>query len=407
MFSIHRYPKIRAQVGGNISPPYDTTTWSLPLLMDVKVDRLNLKKEEEGKLQPVTDGDWPEGRVQGQGTIFAVLRNENQVAAMLNELLTTKADVEVARDRFEAGNVSYPAGTLLISGADIGALTAKYHVNAEALATKPNVSASKLRQVRVGLYRPWLASMDEGWTRYIFDQYHFNYKNLENKTIKAGKLGDSFDVIVIPAIDKNVIVEGKYKSEKDDMHYFEEFPPEYTGGIGKEGTAALKEFAESGGTIITFAESGELLADEFNIPVRNLLLDAKSDTFNCPGSILRVELDPKSPVNYGMPKEAKIFVDGNIAYQTNIPATGVEREIIARYPADSEDILISGYLKGGERLENRDAAVSFSYGKGRLIMLGFRVQQRAQTEGTFKMLFNSIYWAGMEEPSGPTTAAPK
>jgi len=399
MFSIHRYPKIRAQAGGNVIPPYDTTTWSLPLMMDVKVDRLNLDNAAAQKLKPVTDGDWPQGKVKGSGPVYAVLRNSNQTSALLNDLLSKKANVEVARDRFETNHVSYPAGTLLVSGVDMIALAAKYHVNADALPEKPNVAASKLREVRIGLYKPWLASMDEGWTRYIFDQYRFNYKNLDNKTIKTGRLRDNFDVIVIPSIEKTVIVDGKFKTEKDEMHYFEEFPPEYAGGIGKEGVTALKDFADAGGTIITFADSGELLADEFNIPVRNTLQDAKSDQFNCPGSILRVELDPNNPVNYGMPKEAKIFVEGKIAYQTTIPATGMDREIIARYPADSEDVLISGYLKGGEMLENRAAAVSFSYGKGRLIMLGFRVQQRAQTEGTFKMLFNSIYWAGMEEPT--------
>jgi len=404
MFSTHRYPKIRAQAGGNVIPPYDTTTWSLPLMMDVNVQRLTLAKDTEQKLKPVTDGDWPQGKVVGQGPVYAVLRNSNQASALLNELLKTKANVEVARQRFEVGNVSYPAGTLLISGVDMNALAAKYHVTADALASKPSAETAKLREPRVGLYKPWLASMDEGWTRYIFDQYHFNYMNLDNKTIKAGKLRDSFDVIVIPSIDKAVIVDGKFKTESGDMKYFEEFPPEYSGGIGKEGVTALKDFAQNGGTIVTLAESGELLADEFNIPVRNTLSDAKSDTFNCPGSILRVELDPKNPVNYGMPKEAKIFVENGIAYQTNIPGAGMDREIIARYPADSEDALISGYLKGGERLENRAAAVSFTYGKGRLIMLGFRVQQRAQTEGTFKMLFNSIYWAGMEEPATATSS---
>lgn len=406
MFSIHRYPRIRAQAGGNFIPPYDTTTWSLPLMMDVNVQRLDLTNVEEQTLKPLTEADWPEGKVEGKGGVYAVMRNSNQTAALLNDLLSKKANVEVARDLFQSGNVTYPAGTLLVSGADMNALTAKYHVNAEGLAGKPSVATSKLIEPRIGLYKPWLASMDEGWTRFIFDQYHFNYKNLDNKMVKSGKLRDSFDVIVIPAIEKTVIVDGKFKTEKDDMKYFEEFPPEYAGGIGKEGVTALKEFADNGGTIITFADSGELLAEDFNIPVRNLLQDTKSDAFNCPGSILRVELDPKNPVNYGMPKEAKIFVEGRIAYQTTIPATSMDREIIARYP-DSEDVLISGYLKGGEMLENRAAAVSFSYGKGRLIMLGFRVQQRAQTEGTFKMLFNSIYWAGMQEAGASVAASGK
>jgi hypothetical protein len=132
------------------------------------------------------------------------------------------------------------------------------------------------------------------------------------------------------------------------------------------------------------------------------LAGVKGDEFNCPGSLLKIELDTTNPVNYGMPKEVNAFVDGAVVYQTNIPGGGIERSIIAKYPEDTEDILVSGYIKGAERLENRAAAVSFTYGKGRLIMLGFRPQHRAQTESTFKMLFNSIYWAGMAEAANAT-----
>ncbi len=398
MFKSHRYPKVRAGSGTAIIPPYDVTTWSLPLMMDVETPKVVLDKAAEQKLHPITDADWPEGRVEGSGSVYAVLRNSNMTATLLNDLLAKKANVNVAKEQFEANHVTYPAGTLLVESGDMASLAAKDHVKAYALAQKPAVASVKMHDVRVGLYQPWVANIDEGWTRWILDQYRFTYKNVDNKTIKAGKLKDAFDVILIPDVEKEIIVEGKPKRESGDMKYWEEMPPEYVGGIGKEGVTALKEFAENGGTIITLASAGELLAEEFNIPVRNSLANAKGDEFNCPGSILRLELDPTSPVNYGMPKEALAFVDGGIAYQTNIPAAGVEREIIAKYPMDAEDILVSGYLKGGERLENKAAAVSFTYGKGRLIMLGFRPQHRAQTEGTFKMLFNSIHWAGMDEP---------
>ena len=408
MFKSHRYPKVRAGSGSSIIPPYDVTTWSLPLMMGVNADRVILEKSAEQSLKPLTASDWPDGKVEGSGSTYAVLRNSNMSAALLNDLLAKKANVSVAKQWFEvtdaAGKrVSYPAGTLLVESPDIASLAAKHHVNAYALPQKPTVATAKMHDVRVGLYKPFLPSMDEGWTRWIMDQYKFNYKSLDNKTIKAGKLRDSFDVILIADINKNVIVEGKPKQEPGDMKYWEELPPEYAGGIGKEGVTALKEFAENGGTIVTMGDGGELLAEEFNIPVRNALANAKGDEFNCPGSILKVELDSASPVNYGMPAEANVFVDGSIAYQTNIPGGGIERSVVAQYPEDAEDILVSGYLKGGERLENRAAAVSFTYGKGRLIMLGFRPQHRAQTEGTFKMLFNSIYWAGMDEP---TTATP-
>jgi hypothetical protein len=327
-------------------------------------------------------------------------------AALLNELLAKKANVSVLREWFETNHISYPPGTLLVESSEMESLAAKHHVKVYALANKPQVAMAKMHEVRVGLLKPWLASIDEGWTRWLLDQYKFNYKNLDNKTVKAGKLRDAFDVILIPDIDKNVIVDGKPKQESTDMKYWEEMPPEFGGGIAKEGVAALKEFADNGGTIVTMGSGGDLVADEFNIPVRNLLAGVKGDEFNCPGSLLKIELDTTNPVNYGMPKEVNAFVDGAVAYQTNIPGGGIERSIIAKYPEDAEDILVSGYIKGAERLENRAAAVSFTYGKGRLIMLGFRPQHRAQTESTFKMLFNSIYWAGMAEPANltPVTA---
>jgi hypothetical protein len=404
MFKTHRYPKVRAGSGTAIIPPYDVTTWSLPLMMDVNTDRVVLSAAEIQKLHPLSNSDWPDGNVEGKGQYYAVLRNANASAALLNDLMAKKANVSVAKDWFEVNKTSYPPGTLIVESAEVPALAAKDHVKVFALGQKPNIAAAKMREVRVGLYKPWVASMDEGWTRWLLEQYRFTYKSLDNKTIKAGKLNAAFDVILIPDVEKDIIVEGKPKRESGEMKYWEEMPPEYAGGIGKEGVAALKDFAENGGTIVTMGESGDFLADEFNIPVRNTLANVKGDEFNCPGSLLKIELDPASPVNYGMPKEAKAFVDGSIAYQTTIPGGGIERSVIAKYPEDAEDVLVSGYIKGAERLENRAAAVSFTYGKGRLIMLGFRPQHRAQTEGTFKMLFNSIFWAGMEEPGKATTS---
>jgi Zinc carboxypeptidase len=402
MFKTHRYPKIRAGSGSAIIPPYDVTTWSLPLMMDVNADRVILNASDIQKLHPLSNSDWPDGNVEGKGQFYAVLRNSNMSAALLNDLIAKKTNVEVAKGWFEVNKVSYPAGTLIVESADVPSLAAKNHVKVYALSQKPSVATAKMKEVRVGLYKPWLASMDEGWTRWLLEQYHFTYKNLDNKNIKAGKLNAAFDVIVIPDLEKEIIVEGKPKRESGEMKYWEEMPPDYAGGIAKEGVTVLKDFADNGGTIVTLGESGDFLADEFNIPVRNTLAGVKGDEFNCPGSLLRVELDPNNPVNYGMPKQANAFVDGSIAYQTTIPGGGIERSVIAKYPADAEDVLVSGYIKGAERLENRAAAVSFTYGKGRLILLGFRPQHRAQTEGTFKMLFNSIFWAGMEEPAKGT-----
>ncbi|HLY97269.1 MAG TPA: hypothetical protein VKO66_08610, partial [Sideroxyarcus sp.] len=330
--------------------------------------------------------------------VYAVSHQENNVTKLMNSVLKAGGSVSVAKEAFTANNVSYPVGTVLFApGGSLGSLAASYHIKLQALPQAPSVPTAKVKNVRVALYKPWMASMDEGWTRWLLEQYDFNLKNVDNKTIQAGKLGDSFDVVIFPSMDKNVIIEGKPRSDSGPPRYFEELPPEYAGGITRDGVKALKEFVANGGTIITMGSSGDLLSDEFNIPVRNALSGSgRGGDFSVPGSLLRMKFDTMHPVNYGMPAEAAAFLDEGIAYQTSAPTPDVQRAILAWYPTDEEDILLSGYIQGADRLARRASAVSITQGKGRLVLLGFGVQNRAQTEGTFKVLFNAIHWAGME-----------
>jgi hypothetical protein len=166
---------------------------------------------------------------------------------------------------------------------------------------------------------------------------------------------------------------------------------------------ALRDFVEKGGTLIALARASDVLTgEEFNLPVRNVLAGATTERrgvssadFNIPGSLLRVYLDQNHPVAWGLPAEVAGFYDSPIAFQTSAPAVNIQRSIIAWYPNDARDMLISGYAHGAERLERKAAAVSFTKGKGKIVLFGFRVQHRAQTEGTFQLLFNAIYWGGM------------
>src|SRR5262249_16137986 len=171
----------------------------------------------------------------------------------------------------------------------------------------------------------------------------------------------------------------------------------YIGGIGKEGVKALHDFVDKGGTLIALANSSDVvIGEEFNLPIRNVLASAEgrrasvNSDFNVPGSLLRAYIDTNHPRGYGMPSEVAAFVDSPIAFQTSSPPPDIQRTVIAWYPEDSKDILVSGYAKGAERLARKAAAVAFSRGKGKVVLFGFRVQHRAQTEGTFQLLFNAI-----------------
>ncbi|HKD43502.1 MAG TPA: M14 metallopeptidase family protein [Myxococcaceae bacterium] len=396
MLGTQRYPKVKATAGPSIITPYDVAAWSLPLMMGVEVEVASLSADERKNLRALSESDWPAGRLEGSGPVYALSHDANNASRLINAAIKAKRAVSVVQAEFSSDGVRYPAGTLLVEpGAELTSLAAKYHLKLQRLSQKPAVASAKLREVRVGLYKPWLASMDEGWTRWLLEQYEFNLKTVDNKAVKAGKLNASFDVLILPDAQKEAIVEGKPKREEDAMKYFTEFPPEYANGIGKEGTKNLKDFVDNGGTLIALAQSGELLIDEFNIPVRNVLAKAKPEAFSCPGSLLRIEVDPNHPVTYGMPVEAAAFVNEPIAYQTALPGEEMRRAVLAWYPEDSEDVLLSGWIHGSEKLVRHAAAVALTYGKGKLVLFGFRVQHRAQTEGTFKLLFNAIHWGGM------------
>jgi hypothetical protein len=399
VLGIQRYPKVKLVAGQNILPPYDVTAWSLPLMMGVHVEMEQLSAEAQRGLRPLQETDWPSGGVESAtASVFAVSHETNNVTRLINDLLRKKGNVSIARQGFQDGGGSFPAGTVLLeSVGDPAALAKTYSLELHGLSHRPGVTTDKLRDVRVALYKPWQASMDEGWTRWVLEQYNFNYKNFDNKEAKGATLSKDFDVVLLPDVSKDIIVDGKRKPQEGQSSYFQDLPPEYSGGIGKEGSKNMKDFVEKGGTLVALGSACEFVIDEFNIPVVNTLARTRSEEFNCPGSILRVQIDTEHPVTYGMSKEAAVFVNERIAFRTSVPGPELTRAVLASYPDDAEDVLLSGWILGAERLERRAAAVALTYGKGKLVLFGFRVQHRAQTEGTYKMLFNALQWGGMEE----------
>ena len=290
-----------------------------------------------------------------------------------------------------------PAGTIVL---DAGAAQAASRVAADLglplapLAGAPS-GAVKLRAPRVGLYKPWAASLDEGWTRFLLERYGFAPVTLDNAAIRAGKLATKVDVLVLPDVEKEVIVTGKPKREEGEMRYFPEPRPEYAGGLGKEGAAAIREFVEGGGTLVALASASEYAIDELQLPVRNVLGKVKAEEFLCPGTLVRIEVDASHPVTFGLPASLPAFLDGPLAFQTSMPGAEMTRTVLASYPAEARDVLVSGWIRGEEKLVRNAAAVVLTPGKGKVVLLGFRSQHRAQTNATFPFLFNALVWSVM------------
>jgi hypothetical protein len=166
------------------------------------------------------------------------------------------------------------------------------------------------------------------------------------------------------------------------------YPPEYRAGIGTEGVAALKEFVNKGGTLVALGGASDFAIETFSLGLRNSLAGLSTKEFWCPGSTLRLDIDNTQPAAYGMPVRALgVFLQGNMAFDLS-NAANENYHVIARY-ADRE-ILQSGWLVGEQNLSKKAAMVSAGVGKGQVLVVGFRAQHRAQTYGTFKLLFNAL-----------------
>ena len=384
LLTAQRYPETKLVPGKDIVRPYDVAAWTLPLMMGVSVERTTLP----AGLTPWTA---TAPSLPTDGAAFALAPGSPETARLVNAGLRGGA-VRVARAPLRAGGREWPAGTVFLDGAAARAAAAKAVPGQSwtAVGSVPE-AAEPLRAPRVGVYKPWTASMDEGWTRFVLEQYGFEPKTLDNKAVRAGGLNAAFDAIVLPDLTKEVIATGKPKRDEGAMRYFPELPPEYAGGLEKEGAAALKDFVEKGGTLVALSSSTEYVIDELALPVRNAL--ARASDFAIAGSLLRAEVASGHPVTYGLPSEVAVFQDEALAFDTVLPGPEMERRVLASYPAASADVLLSGWIRGQEAIARKAAAVALTYGKGKVVLLGFRAQHRAQTPGTFPFVFNALYWS--------------
>jgi hypothetical protein len=258
-----------------------------------------------------------------------------------------------------------------------------------------DIAMSPIKNPRIGLYQSWKANMDEGWTRYMFDDLGVPYATLHNKDFQGTKknkinLKAAFDVIVFADEDADIIKTGKPKPESEYARYITPLPPEYEGGIGAEGVAALKTFVEEGGILVTLNDACGLAIKEFEPPVRSALDRFDQAKFFCPTSILKLKVDNTTPIGYGLPEDTPAVFSESLAFDTWVPPAEWDRKVVASYAEDG--VLMSGWLVGEEYIARKAAVVDTQYKKGRIILIGVRAQHRAQAHGTYKLLLNAFLY---------------
>jgi len=258
-------------------------------------------------------------------------------------------------------------------------------------AQRSGAAGATVPRPRIGLFRPWQASMDEGWTRWLLERYGFDLTSVRNIDVRNGNLRDRFDVLVLASYGARTILEGNAEGS---------VPPRFAGGIGAEGVRALDEFVRSGGTLVCMNASSDFAIGALGLPVKNVVAGLGSDRFSVSGSILEVIPDPSHPVMAGMPARAKVFFSRSPVFTTT---EGFAGAALAKYPEEGSPLL-SGFLEGEEHLHGYAAALDVFHGAGHVILLGFQPQWRGQPFGTFRVLFNSVLFHGSH--AGEATGAP-
>ncbi len=393
LLEVQRYPDLRRWPDGPPRPPYDIAGHTLPIQMGVRAvevkGHVGGVDGTEPPLRRLERVETPLGTVSGEGRYgYAFSPGRNRSALLANRLLGAGFRIHRATERVPA--LGLPPGSALVPAAEgleevLPGLAAETGVDVVGLDGPLALETLEQAPTRLGVYRSWKANIDEGWARWVLEEYGVGYETLENPDIRQGNLIERFDVILLPHEEPANLLEGNPEKNVFD----EPYPPEYVGGLGDVGMAALQAFVEAGGTLIVLDAACQTVIGRFALPVRNALEGLPETDFYCPGSLLRVVVDASHPLGYGLPRETAVMF-------LKSPAWELERDedarVVARYPMTDPNL--SGWILGPKHLAGKAALLDVPLGEGRVVLVGFRPHFRAQMRGTYKVLFNAIARAG-------------
>jgi hypothetical protein len=374
--------------------PYDMSTDTMDEFMGVRVDPVD--EAVTGDLQKLTAPVKAVGKV-GSGAALVIDGRMNDSFRAVNLLLEKGVKVRRA-DKSGAG--FRPGDFIVPSSGSLAAIAAETGVDFKALSQEPPTSAAhELRRLRIGMYQRYSGgNIDEGWTRWLIEDFKFPYASVMDAEIKKGNLNDKYDVLILPD-DSTAAITGERPAPGaaggrggrggGEGFGFGNYPPEYRSGIGAEGVTALRQFVQKGGTVVTMGIASNFAIERLGVSARDVLAGKSTKEFWSPGSTLRMKFDNTNPAAYGMPTDGVgVFLQGDLAFEITPNDHNERYEVAATYA--ERDVLQSGWLVGEQNLAKKASVVVAHQGDGKVVLIGFRPQHRAQTYGTFKLLFNAL-----------------
>jgi len=391
MFEPQDHPNVIAYPGAPPTRPYDNAGWTLAFQMGVQFDRI--LDGFTGPFEKVTDWNVkpPAGTAPSSATA------------------TTVALDRAANDAVIAVN------RLLKAGRAVGDNNRDFVITADSATLRPLTSlgvsfnpiydemSSPLRAARIGLWDQYGGSMESGWTRWILEQFEFPFTRIYAPELDAGNLNAKYDVLVfvsgaIPAVPSAAGGSGRGgRGGGAGGPDPESIPAEYRSQLGRvtadKTIPQIRAFVENGGTVVALSDSAMNLAQQFKLPIENHLVEngqpLPASKFFVPGSVLSVKVDTTDALAYGMSERTDVFFDNSPVFKLGPGAGAAGVRAFAWF--DSPTPLRSGWAWGQKYLEGGVAAIEARIGKGRVVLYGPEILQRAQPHGTFKLLFNALY----------------
>jgi hypothetical protein len=391
--------------GSPPTAPYDMAGYTLGFQMGVKFD--SIYEAFDGPFEKITLKYWngakwldevkpPAGiPIDTAAAGYLLSHQVNDAFIAVNRLMKNGEEVYWLRNPLTMNGKTYPVGTMYIPNKPsvrplLRELAKEKGLNFEAAASKPTGEAFQLQAMRIGLADVYGGNSTEGWTQFMLEQFEFSIQLVYPQEIDAGNLNAKYDVLIF----EDGFIPSWSTSGNCNPPDTTNYAPQYKDKVGslraKCISPRLIEFMQQGGTILTIDSSTRLgYYPDLGLPIANHVAGLTRTDYYVPPSVLEVAVDNSLPIAYGMPDHVDVLFDNSAVFDI----TGPGPTPIAWF--DSPDPLRSGWAWGREVLEGRLAGVQAQVGDGTLFMFGPLICYRAQPHGTFKFIFNGIYYGGL------------
>ncbi|HMR18620.1 MAG TPA: M14 family metallopeptidase [Sphingobacterium sp.] len=390
MFEPQNHPDDFEYAGGPPIPPYDAAGWTLAYTMGVKFDRVQ-SAVSEGIFVSLERGKTisfdSEYAVGGKYLLLSAAVNDN--FKLLNAVLKSGGQSYTdSQGNFYIENSKTNQSLLEASRATVG-----YRVVSAKSLPKDKAPAKALR---IALWDVYGGSMKSGWMRWLLEDFDYDFDIIYNPDIDRGGLKDKYDIILFPG--GGIPVALQKKSTADDMQ--DNIPDEYKGRAGDFSSdyslPAIRDFVDKGGKLILMGSSSHL-AKHLGLPQQNALTTVEDgkrralsrQEFYIPGSVMTVKVSTADKATSGLEDRVDVYFDNSPVFRFDEEVEKYHVKTLLSF--DTPAPMKSGWALGQQHLLHAVAAYSAELGRGKIFVFGPEIAFRAQTHGTFKLLFNQLY----------------